>query len=189
MEIDWTLFARYAAPIVALVVGAVINHLLEKRPKVVSFLAHASAVSVQPPTGAAFDVHTHSIVVRNAGRKPATNVRLGHRVLPNFSVYPSIPYVVNALPSGGSEILFPALVPGEQVIVNYLYYPPVVWSDINSYTKSDEGFANIIKVLPSPQAPTWAVRLALVLTLIGVVTVVYGAVELVRVAMRAWGGA
>lgn len=106
---DWTLFSRYAAPIVALLVGAALNRFLERRSKLISFLAHASAIPVQPPSGPALNVHTHSIVVRNAGKKPATNVRLGHVVLPNFGVFPSIHYQVSSLPGGGSEIVFPTL--------------------------------------------------------------------------------
>ncbi len=60
---DWTLFARYAAPIIALFVGAGLQRLFERRPKIISYLGHTSAVSVQPPQGPPFNVNTHSIVV------------------------------------------------------------------------------------------------------------------------------
>lgn len=32
--------------------------------------------------------NTHSVILRNAGRRPATNVRLSHYSLPDFSVWP-----------------------------------------------------------------------------------------------------
>ena len=112
MTVDWTLFARYVAPVVTLFVGAALNRYLERRPKLITFLSHAAAVAVQPPNGAPFNVHTHSVVVRNAGGKPAMNVRLGHALLPNYSVYPQVAYQVTPLPAGGSGDCLPEPHPG-----------------------------------------------------------------------------
>ncbi len=173
MEIDWTLFARYAAPILALFVGAALNHFLAKRPKLISYLTHASAVTVHPPEGPQTQVNTHSIVVRNAGSKAANNVRVGHHVLPDFSVYPSVRYEVVDLPGGGHEIVFPVLVQGEQVTITYLYFPPVLWSNVNSNTKSDEGFARIVTVLPTPRPPRWLFYLRWVLIILGCITAAF----------------
>ncbi|MCL4822832.1 MAG: hypothetical protein KJZ57_01320 [Anaerolineales bacterium] len=186
---DWTLFARYAAPVLAAVVAAVIARYWDRRPRLVSYLPHASSVRVTPPAGAAFSVHTHSVVVRNTGRQRAVNVRLGHKFLPNFGVYPSVPYEVLDLPAGGSEIVFPDLVPGEQVTVNYLYYPPVVWSDVNSYAKSDEGLAKIVSVLPTPQPPAAVRRIALFLVAVGAITVLFGISQLLVFLVHRWSGA
>lgn len=176
---DWKLFAQYTAPVVTLALGALLNHLLERRPKLISYLGHASAVSIKPPAGESFSVHTHSIVVRNGGRKHAANVRLGHAFLPNFSVYPTVDYEVRDLPAGGKEILFPKLVPGEQVTVTYLYYAPDFWANVNTYTKSDDGFAKIVHVLPTPQAPTWLRRVLSTLIVVGAATMVYALAELI----------
>lgn len=184
MNIDWHLFARFAGPLLAAIVGASIVRWWERKVRLISYLAHASAVQVQPPQGQQFQVNTHSIVVRNAGKKAATNVRLGHHILPNFSVYPSIAYETNMLPGGSVELVFPTLVPDEQVTVTYLYYPPVFWNSVNSYTKSDEGFARILSVLPSPKPPLWVVRLVCVLVLIGTATVLYATFELFTMAWR-----
>ncbi len=174
MSVDWTVFATYAAPVLALFVGAALDRYLERRPKLLSYIAHSSAVKVQPPTGEAFQVHTHSVVVRNAGRRSATNVRLGHNFLPpSFSVYPSVPYDVTDLPGDGKELIFPALVPGEQVTVAYLYYPPLLWSAIHSYTKSDEGFAKIVNVLPTPLPAPWLRRTWLAFVILGAITGLY----------------
>lgn len=173
MNIDWTLFARYAAPVLALFVGAVLNRFLERKPKLVSYLLHASAISVNPAEAAQpFQVNTHSIVVRNDGSRAATNVRLGHLILPDFSVFPSVTYDVTDLPGGGREIRFPTIVPHEQITVAYLYLPPTLWSHVNSYTKSDEGFARILQVLPTPpQYSRLFVGTSAVLVIIGLITV------------------
>jgi len=157
MAVDWDLLAKLAAPTIAVFIGAALNRAIESRARLISWLVHASAFTVQrqqpqPP----FQIHTHSIVVRNAGRKPAHNVRLGHYYLPDFNVWPDIEYRVLELPGGGKEILIPTLVPGEQVTVSYLYFPPVTFNQINSHTKFDEGLAQILTVLPTPQLPQWA---------------------------------
>jgi hypothetical protein len=106
--IDWNVVATIAAPIVALVIGALLNHLLESRPKVSVYLAHASAFRVNRPGQASVDIHTHSVVLTNSGRRVATNVRLGHNQLPDFQVFPDIEYHVVTLPGGGQEIQFSA---------------------------------------------------------------------------------
>ena len=67
----------------------------------------------------------------------------------------------------------PSLVPREQVTVHYLYFPPLLWADINTYVKSDEGLAKVLTVLPTPQAPAWQRRIALILLLVGVITIIY----------------
>ena len=121
MNFDPDIIAKVAGPVLSLIVGALIKHYAEARSKVVSFIGHASAFVVQGeyPTS----VHTHSIVVRNAGRKAATNVRLAHAVLPpNITVYPPINYLIERNPEGAGEIVFPILVPKEQVTVSYLYF-------------------------------------------------------------------
>ena len=50
-------------------------------------------------------VNTHSIVVRNAGNKLATNIRIGHMELPDFQIFPDIEYEVKSLPGGQKEIV------------------------------------------------------------------------------------
>lgn len=150
VNLDPEIIAKVAGPILSLVVAAAIKHYTEARSKVISFIGHTSAFTLQgdQPTV----VHTHAIVVRNAGRKAATNVRLTHAVLPiNITVQPPVQYTIERNPEGAGEIVFPVLVQREQVTVSYLYFPPLVWSQININTKSDEGFAKIVNVIPMPQ--------------------------------------
>ncbi|MDT4329593.1 hypothetical protein RPD76_06715 [Methylomonas sp. MV1] len=98
--------------------------------------------------------------MRNAGRKAAHNVRLSHTVLPpNVTVHPPVQYTIERNPEGAGEILIPVLVAKEQVTVSYLYFPPLTWNQVNASTKSDEGFAKILNVIPMPQ-PSKAVLAA-----------------------------
>jgi hypothetical protein len=73
----------------------------------------------------------------------------------------------------GKEILIPTLVPGEQITISYLYFPPIVWKDINTYIKSDERFAKRIEVLLTPVQPKWVKAVAGILLLIGLIASVY----------------
>ncbi len=179
MTIDWDLVAKVVAPTIAAFVGAFINRAIENRPRLVSWLGHTSSVTLRANPQSPLQVNTHAVVVRNTGRKPAKNVRLGHFVLPDFQVWPDIVHSVVQLPGGGQEILIPTLVPGEQVTVAYLYFPPLIFTQINSYTKSDDGFAKIITVLPTPQWPRWAQLLVWVLLVIGVGAIAYVLVYLI----------
>lgn len=152
---DWQVIATIAAPVIALFVGAAVDRRLERRPKLVSFLSHASAVRVSPPDGSPFSINSHSVVVRNAGRLAATNVRLGHNHLPtDFSIWPAVEHSVLRREDGTAELLFPKMVPGEQIVVTYLYPSPTTFNHINTYTKSDEGYAQIVTALTAPmQSP------------------------------------
>ena len=173
MTIDWDLAAKVVAPTIAAFVGAFVHRAIENRPRLVSWLGHTSSVALRTNVPNPIQVNTHAIVVRNTGRKPAKNVRLGHFYLPDFQIWPDIVHSVVQLPGGGQEILIPTLVPGEQVTVTYLYFPPLIFTGINNYTKFDDGFAKIITVLPTPQWPRWAQLLTWALLITGVGTVVY----------------
>ena len=83
------------------------------------------------------------------------------------------------LPGGGQEIVFPSLVPNEQITVNYLYFPPVIWDQINLGVKSDEGFAKAIRVIPMRLYPKWLNKLAAVFVLAGAISVLYAFLVLV----------
>ena len=175
---DWTLFARFAGPVFGVVVGWALHRYFEKKPVVITYLWHASAVSVRLKEGGEVGVHGHSFVVMNVGNVAAKNVRLGHLTLPDFSVHPPTPYEIVDLPGGTKEILFPVLIPKEQITVAYFYFPPTLWSDVNTYTKSDEGYATGHNVFPSRQYPAWVSRAAQMLVLVGIVSMLTAATEL-----------
>jgi len=175
-KIDWLVLASIVGPLLGGLLGAALVIWLERRPKLISWLGHTSAVRMPPAQSQTLpiDIYTHTVVVWNAGRRAANNVRLGHNYLPTtYTVLPAVVYRVENPPGGGAEIVFPTLVPKEQVTITYLYYPPVTYGQINSYVKSDEGMARIITVLPTPMQPMWLLRTAAVLFFLGLVTALY----------------
>jgi len=105
-------------------------------------------------------------------------VRIGHNAkVHQYVIEPLVEHEVKASPVGGWEIVIPALVPNEQVRVSYLYFAPVTWHQVNTYTKSDEGFAQFLNVLPTPQPRRSLVVVFLVFFYIGVAASVYALVS------------
>ena len=179
MKVDWDIVIKIIVPLGTLVLGKYLDRWLSRRPKLISYLGHTSAFNMRAPPPVT--VHTHAIVVRNAGRATANQVRVGHHFLPdNIQLYPAVPHTIERTEGGGAEIVIPKLVPGEQVTISYLYFPPILWNQINSYTKSDEGFAKILNVLPTPQMPKWLLSTLWALIFVGVVSLIYLLIELIR---------
>jgi len=183
MSIDWNIVTTIASPIIALFIGAFLNRAIERRPRLITYLGHVGAHRLNQQDGSSLDVYTHSVVLRNAGSRPATNVRLEHPILPDFNVLPDIEHEVRDLPGGGREIVFPVLVPKEQVTISYLYFPPTVWNQINGGIKSDAGHAKVLNVLPTQQYPAWFNRIAASLMIIGLIAVLYVAVKAIGAAL------
>ncbi len=178
MNYDFITIAKVISPLITLIIGALIRHYSERRSKLISYIGHVSTFSLNDESRTL--VFTHSIIVRNAGRKTATNIRLGHNVMPpNVSLYPNIPYKIENTPEGASEIVIPQLVPKEQVTISYLYFPPTTLNLINSYTKSDEGFAKRINVIPMPQPPKFALLTVWFLMFVGASFLIYWLIRLV----------
>lgn len=188
MTVDWSVVATIAGPLIALPIGAWINRAFEGRPRLITYLGHVSTHRLHRDDGTPYDVYTHSVVLRNAGRRPATNVRLAHSYLPNVHVFPDVDFRVDPLPGGGREIVVPTLVPGEQITISYLYFPPITWNQVNGPIKSDDGFAKAIQVLPVQQYPAWVRRLVAGLVLSGAISLLYLGFMLVRGLLRASTG-
>ena len=184
MAIDWHAVATIASPVIGLFVGVWVNRRFESRPILISYFSHVSAFRYTPPGGQPSQVNTHSVVLRNAGRKSATNIRLHHALLPEFNIWPIVVHNVETLRDGSQDIVIPTLVPGEEITVSYLYFPPVIVGQVNAGVKCDQGFANQITVLLQRQYPRWFNRTVIALFLVGVVTVAYliyvGATVIVR---------
>ena len=183
MVIQWSIVATISAPIIALFVGVALNRAVERRSRLVTYLGHVSAHRVEHEGGAPFNVFTHSVVLKNAGRSSAHNVRLTHSILPTFNVHPGIAYEIERLPNGEIDIVIPVLVPRQEITISYLYYPPTTWDRINGSVKSDEGLAKFLTVLPAVRYPTWVNAIAGGLVLVGIVALLYVIVEL---TVRFW---
>jgi len=148
MQIGLDAVLKLASPVLTALIGWISKHYFEARPKLVTYLVHASAIPLNNGTDTI--INTHSIVVRNVGRRTATNLRIGHNNLPpSYQVFPAVPYTVTRGPKDSAEILIPNLVPDEQILVSYLYFPDLTWHNVNAYTKADHGFAEVINIIPS----------------------------------------
>ena len=175
IQIDYDALVKLLAPLLVALVGTWAKRRFEGRPKLVTYLVHAANNPLpQPdlpnPAAAAPDpvnarpqaINTHAIVVRNAGQKTAHSVRIDHAFFPfSYSVFPPIHHTLTRQ-GDGAEILIPVLVPGEQVTVSYLYFPPVTWDRVSGWVKCDEGMARAVTVIPStppPRAVVWVLRL------------------------------
>lgn len=174
MDID--VIAKIAAPLLSLIVAAFIKHYLEGKSRLVTYIGHVAAFqnSNGPST------HTHSVVLQNAGKKSALNVRVPHGVpLVGVSVQinPPMHYSFEFNPTGAFEILIPTLAPKEQITISYLYCEPTVWSQISWQPKSDDGLAEIVQAIPAPR-PNKSVRYAsFALSFIGLSYVIYWVVR------------
>jgi hypothetical protein len=173
MIIQWQVVATIAAPLIALFVGIWANRRAESRPSLISYFGHVSSFRYAPPGAQPVIIHTHAVILRNAGRRTATNVRLSHKILPDFTIWPAVMHHVEDVSSGGRDIVVPTLVPGEQITLSYLYFPPHTVVDINAGIKHDGGFAQQIPVLLQRQYGKLFNITAGVLMLIGAISAIY----------------
>ena len=178
MEINWTIFAAFAAPIITLLVGAWLQRLFEHRPKLIAYYTHASSFNIQGANPV--QINTHGIVIRNAGKKTAVDIRVRHLYLPeNYDVYPDVEFTVNNLAGGGAELVIPTLVPNEQVSISYMYFPPIVYNQIHASIRHSEGFATEVTALPTQIYSAWVIRSLWVLLILGGTAALYILYELV----------
>lgn len=177
--VDWQLFATVTAPLLALFVGVWLNRRIEKRPVLLTHWGHVSQFRLQSPDGTSNFVNTHSVVIVNQGKRSATNVRLSHSTLPDFNIWPAVPHRLEQVPDSGSDIVIPTMVPGEQIMISYLYFPPVTYEQVNSNVKHDEGFATHIPVLLQRQYPRWLYNSAAIIIVIGLSALAYVLFEVI----------
>ena len=178
--VNWEILATIAAPILALFIGVWVNRRFESRAVLLSHWGHVSSFNYRQADGSTGIVNTHSVVIRNAGRRPATNVRLSHSYLPDFNIWPPVQYQLENVQSSGQDIVIPKVVPNQQLTISYLYFPPTTYANVNAGVKCDEGFATVIPVLLQRQYPRWFNYTAATLMIVGLLALVYGLVELVR---------
>lgn len=169
---DLDVIAKLLAPVITAIVGFLTKKYFEAKPKLITYLVHTSAIPLHDDKNT--NINTHSIVVRNAGKKTAHNVRIGHNYLPqSFQLYPQLAHEIIRGDNGVAEILIPTLVPDEQINISYLYFPPDTWHKVHSYCKSDETSAKYINVVPTQQQSKILFFILLLLTFIGASTVMY----------------
>ena len=181
--VNWALLERIAAPILALFIGGWVNRWFESRAVLLSHWGHVSSFNYKMDDDSTIPVNTHSVVIRNAGRQPATNVRLSHNYLPDFKIFPPVQCHLEDVLNSGQDIVIPKIVPNQQLTISYLYFPPTTFVDVNAGVKCDEGFATVIPVLLQRQYPRWLNYMATTLMIVGLLALVYIVFELVRFFM------
>lgn len=184
MSIDWNAVATIAAPIVTLFLGVWVNRKFENRPILISYFSHVSAFRYLPTGGQPMGIHTHSVVLRNAGHVSATSVRIHHNNLPDFNIWPSVVHNVEMLQDGTRDIVIPSMVPGEQITISYLYFPPITVDQVNAGIKSDQGFAQQIPVLLQRQVAGWVRIVIAILMIAGLVAILYALYTAISAAIR-----
>ena len=103
----------------------------------------------------------------------------------DYSVFPNVEFSVVGLEGGGGEIVIPRMVPGEEVHISYLYYPPITYQRVNGRVRHSEGFAKGIDVLLQRQFPNWVQKMASALILVGIVAILYVLASLLRTLVNA----
>jgi hypothetical protein len=182
LKVDITLVSQIFGGLILLIIGAVINRIVEKRSRLIAYYSHVGEFRLQPQG----KVHTHSVVIRNNGRAKAENVHVPHHgMLKDANIHvsidpSSIEHVTKKLDNDKEEILFPSLPAKFQVTVSYLYFPPIVAGQINAPIYSDEGPAKVIRVLPQQQYSTFTQGLVGAIMIVGAVTILYGVISFAR---------
>ena len=186
MNIDWTLVATISAPVLALFIGVFLDRLLERKVNLLVYYGHITSHQLRRENP--ITVNTHAIILQNAGRKSATDVRISHDYLPpDYSVFPKVEFSVVELEGGTGEIVIPRMVPGEEIHISYLYYPPITYQQVNGRVRHSEGFAKGIDVLLQRQYPNWVQKTAGALMLVGIVAILYVLAGLVQPFVNASG--
>ncbi|MEH6672695.1 hypothetical protein [Halopseudomonas sp.] len=96
---DIELIAKIAAPFLSLITAALLKHYFENKSRLVTYMGPAAAF---PKIGGP-QTHTHSVVLQNAGKKSATNVRIPHGVPMagvDLQLYPPMHYTIELSPIG-----------------------------------------------------------------------------------------
>lgn len=184
---DLELFLKISGILFTGVFAIVVDRLIRPKPKLVHYVLHPTSVLLKSDQGSEaesiFQVNTHSIVIRNVGRKVAEEVSVGHHMLPNYRVYPDTYFNEVELSQGGIELVFPKLRPKEQLTITYLYYPPNNYVDVHSYVKHNDGFSREIPVLPAQQYSKWIYCLTAMFMALGIATTIYW---IARVTVWSW---
>jgi len=171
INFDWKFIISLVFPTLTGLGGWFLRPLFEKKPRLVAFFGHIAALSTTNSEGQRFPVFSHSVIIRNNGKLVSKNIRIRHRHLPaSFEIYPPQEHSIVNLENDYKEIVIVQLVPKQQITVSYLYFPPVDYSMIHAGILSDEGYAKVIDMIPTPQLKKWQLLVAWILWIIGGLT-------------------
>lgn len=128
-----------------------------------------------PEHGQPVPVRSHSLVIGNIGKAPANNVRVMHGILPHtYTIYPPINHHRD-----NNEITIASLAPGEFVSITYLYFPPLLWSQIDLLVKCDECLSVPANMQHVYILPGWLKAVLYFFLFVGAVTTVYFVIDII----------
>ena len=132
------------------IIAAKIVELLQKRSRLTYYVSSFAKFKVEGQ-----DIETHSIVLDNLGKLPATNVMVPHKWLPKMHEVQTegARYRTEITNDGGTDIVFDRLVPGDRVTIHYLYSPNDNALDMHRPPRYDEGFAEPLNMAQMRQYP------------------------------------
>ncbi len=179
---EWNLTLLIAFPL-----WIILNLWLQRRPRLIACVSQPASFPGGEPGGR---VLTHSLILANAGRGDAFQVRIGHQTLPQFAflypkkftVSPDFQYEVQAAAAGGADIVLPELMSSQQITITYFYEPPLNPERIHGEIRSRAGAARLVEVLPVAEYPWWLTLLGLQLLEL---VVIVAAVHYLMAAARA----
>jgi len=168
---DWSALIKAVWSVALLVIGAGLQKLLERKPHVTYYVGPWSAFVGSSPT----TFHTHWIVIKNLGKKSATDVRVRHELrTETFYVIPQIPHSDPDMPGGGFEIVFPRLVPQEEVAISYMHSQP--FNNFRGQITHADGSAVEAAAILRPGYPAWLTSLVVLLALVGLIAILFVAI-------------
>ena len=171
LDLDLELLAKLAAGAITLA-AALLKLRSDRGSRLVTYVSHATAF----PLGEQGQVHVHSIVLSNTGKRTAFNVRvpdLVPRERLNITVFPAASYRFESSPEGTFEIIFPTVVPNEKITISYIYQQDLLWSQISWPPKSDDGQAEVIRLIPAHKPSPVLRKVTWGLALLGVAVLAY----------------
>jgi hypothetical protein len=128
MDLDLATFWKAAPYVVTLVVGVFLKQWLERKPRLAYWLHSATGITIADPNDPAKNLHpnTHAVVLQHAGRKSATNVRLGHTKIGPvwYQIVPNVYCEQRDLAGGAYEIVIDNLTPERLINISYVYFGP-----------------------------------------------------------------
>ena len=161
--------------LLAFIVGILLEKYTNKKPNISYFILNSSQFNLPAQAGnQSSKVFTHSIVIQNNGKAPATNIEVVHfnlnpaPVLFIYQISPDGQYTEDKTQNGGLILRFPSLLPSHQIAISVpLYSYPYGTNNIHNYVKSTEVFGYPISILTVRHTPKWLQLMILWLSLFG----------------------
>ena len=149
---------------------------LAGKPRLYVYSPSSTGFQLPPPQEGSqpLAIRAGQVVVQNGGRKSANKVQL--MAQPGwqpwgYTIVPNIDHEIRKGPKGEWLMEIPYIGPRETVTVQILNGPNI------DTVRSIEGPAKVVDVIHQRVFPKWVNALVLVLMLVGVVTVLYGAIR------------